>query len=160
MFDENTKLELKLFELDLIRESIEERIQAWERVLRENEAGEQSLLETIDCISEIDAEFLLESYRSIAGKLRLAQGRHDRNDVKHIDETQLFRPEQTVELLQVRYVGVDRIFYVFQARHGHYLIYDSLEALINAFLNDRESKVRFETYKEVELYLAYWKPRL
>ncbi|MFC5049776.1 hypothetical protein ACFPK9_04005 [Rubritalea spongiae] len=151
-------LELKLEELDLMSELLQERIEEWERALREVGRGEASLNELIDCDSEVDAEYQLEVYRQLENRLGTLQQVNRRNTVEFIDETSLYRPEQSVELLRVRdKYGVDSIVDALESRHGVYFLYTDLESLVDSFVQGKDSVLRFECRKELELFLNYWK---
>lgn len=159
MYNETESFELKLYELDVLQEVLAARVREWRDALRKVDDGDESLVDLIDSDSGPDAEYEVEAYEKLAGRLGLAQRRHDRNSIEFIDEQQVYRPEQIVELFRIRGCGIDQVIYVFKSRHGVYFIYETLEALLTAFSTDKESKMRFECSKEVTHFLSYWRPR-
>jgi hypothetical protein len=157
MSQKAVQLELKVEELELLSELLSERVEEWSRAL--NLVGEEdvSLLELIDCESEIDAEYQLEVYRCLKRRLSELQQKHGRTTLEFIDETSIYRPEQIVELFRVRdKYGVDSVVYLYESRHGVFFLYDDLEGLVDSFVKGKDSELRFECRRELELYLRYW----
>lgn len=152
------KLDLKLEELELLGELLDERVNEWRNALNAVGQGDGSLTEFIDCDSEIDAEYQLEIYRQMKQRLGRLQQENGRNTLEFIDETTMYRPEQSVELFRVRdKYGIDRMVYLYESRHGVFFLYPDLEAFVDSFVHGKDSELRFECRKEVELFLWYWK---
>ncbi len=158
MYSELITLELKLYELDILQEILSSRLCEWKKALEKVESGDESLIDLIDCDSEQDAEYEIDSCGKLSGKVGLAQRRHERNVVEFIDEQQAFRVEETIELYRLIGCGFDQVLYVFKTRHGSHLIYETMEALLLAFSDGKESRLRFECSREVDHFLSYWRP--
>ncbi|MFD2160375.1 hypothetical protein ACFSW8_15840 [Rubritalea tangerina] len=151
------QLELQLEELELLNELLSERVEEWSRAL--NRVGEEdvSLLELIECESELDAEYQLEIYRRLKSRLMELQHVHGRKSLEFIDSTAIYRPEQSVELFRIRdKYGLDSVVYLYESRHGVFFLYDNLEGFVDSFVKGKDSELRFECRKELELYLRYW----
>lgn len=158
MFNETITLELKLYELDILQEVLSARIYDWKKAVEKVERGDESLIDLIDCDSEQDAEYEIDVYEKLSGKVGLAQRRHERNIVEFIDEQQVYRIEESVELYRIRGCGIDQVVYVFKTKHGSHLIYETMDAFLSAFTESKESRLRFECASEVAHYLSYWRP--
>jgi len=155
MHTRTINIELKMYELDILKEILDERIIASRDALNKSEQGEDLFDK---CDSELDVEYNIENYERLSGLVSLTQRKNNRNCVEFIDQQELYRPEQMVELFRVRGCGIDQIFYVFTTRHGVKLVYENLCTLISSFAKNKESKLRFECSREVEHFLSYWNP--
>ena len=150
-------LELGFAEVDVLHEILSDRIEEWKLALRKVNEGEASLMDLIECDNEVDAEYQLEIYQKLRKRFSDVQASNGLNDVEFIDETQIYRPEQSVEMLRVRNNrGIDQLVYLFVSRHGVFFLYRSLEELMDFFVKDKESKLRFECRKEFDHFLNYW----
>lgn len=158
MSESEVTLELGFAEVDVLHEILSDRIEEWELALKKVNEGEASLIDLMECDTEVDVEYQLELYQKLRRRFSEVQVSNGFNDVEFIEETHIYRPEQSVETLRVRNNnGVDQLVYLFVSRHGVFYLYPSLEELMDFFLKDKESKLRFECRKEFDHFLNYWR---
>ncbi len=143
-------------EIEVVADLIEEGKSNLQRGLAGYHAGE-SLMEATDYGSEADVEYILELYQNLLKKLTRLKERLQRNDVRCIAQENMFRPEETVHIYQVRGESIDRIVYVHETRHSAFLFYPTLELLTKMYLNGHESEIRYESETAMEHFMHYWR---
>ena len=153
---ENKYIELDESELEVVADLLENGKSKLQRGIARYHAGE-SLMEMTDLSSEGDAEYIEELYGGLLTKLDLLKERLKRNDLRHIDQENVFRSEETVHIYQIRGDSMDRIVYVHETRHSAFLFYPTLEELIKMYLKGKESKIRYESETAMEHFMHYWR---
>ena len=157
MSEKNVVIELSYDELEVVQDTMAERISDLRKDLREVEAGELSIGDCGEFDSDADAEFYLDLLSSVQNKVASIQQGLDKNDVRFIQQDQVYRMEERVKVYHVRNGHLDKLAFIHETRHGSHFLYSDIEALIKSYTDGEESKLHFGSEKEAEFYLLYWK---
>ena len=157
MSEKNVVIELSYDELEVVQDTMAERISDLRKDLREVEAGELSIGDCGEFDSDADAEFYLDLLSSVQNKVASIQQGLDKNDVRFIQQDQVYRMEERVKIYHVRNGHLDKLAFIHETRHGSHFLYSDIEALIKSYTDGEESKLHFGSEKEAEFYLLYWK---
>ena len=86
-------LELGFAEVDVLHEILSDRIEEWKLALDKVNEGKSSLIDLVECDTEVDVEYQLELCERLLKHFTELQASNGLNDVEFIDETQIYRPE-------------------------------------------------------------------
>ena len=150
------KLSINSSELEVLNELLVDNIKELKNVIKESVNGSESITEYNDFNSEFDVEYYLDLMEGMGSKIKSFQSDLKRNQVRYVEQDEMFRVEQKVTVYQVSGNVTDQLVYVFESRHGSYFIYFTLESLVASFTRGKESELHFSCEKEVEYFLCYW----
>jgi len=156
MFKKKVNVELMLMEVDLIHQTLTEKIEKYRRVLKCSEEGDGSLCELVDCDTEQDVEYLIDVLEKSRNRFNDVQGVSEKNEVRFLAFDQVYGPEEGVDLYEIRRSGFDEVVFVFRCKYGARYVYRSLEDLLVFYKTGRDSKWRLECDEELQLFLNYW----
>ncbi len=157
MKPKNVVIELSYDELEVVKEMMSESISDLRKNMREVEEGKLSIGDFGEFSNEADAEFYLDLQNEVKNKLITIQQGLSRNDVRFIQQDQVFRMEEEVKIYHVRNGRLDKLVFIHETRHGIHFLYSDIEALIRSYTDGTESKLVFGCEKEAEFYLLHWK---